>query len=152
MTLSIMTLSIMTLSIMTISIMKLIIMTHSKITLSIMTLSITMKICVILHNENRHNDPKHTETSSLCWVSQIRLFIINWVIVLNVVTQSVVAPWIVIASCSISRITRLGDFSPIGLLLVAHFDYLKRWSSPKKLWHSGLLFAVANLLHFHLNK
>ena len=33
------------------------------------------------------------------------------------------------------RMTRLGDFSPIGLLLEAHFDFLKRWSSQKKEQH-----------------
>jgi hypothetical protein len=48
----------------------------------------------------------------------------------------------------LSRVTRLGNFLPIGLLLVAHYDFLKRQSSPNK-W---LLFAQANLLHFHLNK
>jgi hypothetical protein len=45
-------------------------------------------------------------------------------------------------------VTRLGNFLPVGLLLVAHYDFLKRQSSPSK-W---LLFAQANLLHFHLNK
>jgi hypothetical protein len=43
----------------------------------------------------------------------------------------------------------LGDFSPIVLLLAAHYDFLK---SPNKWQHFGLLFAVASLLHFHLNK
>jgi hypothetical protein len=50
------------------------------------------------------------------------------------------------------RVTRLGDFSQIELLLEAHYDFLKRRSRPKKWQHFGLLFAVANLLHFHLNK
>ena len=49
-----------------------------------------------------------------------------------------------------ARVTRSGDFLPIGLLLEAH-DFLKKISSPKKWWHFGLLFAEANLLHFHLN-
>jgi len=28
------------------------------------------------------------------------------------------------------RVTRLGNFLPIGLLLIAHCDFLKTWSSP----------------------
>ncbi len=60
------------------------------------------------------------------------------------------------------RVTRLCDFAPIGLLLEefksffffleARYAFLKSWSSPNKWWHFRLLFAEANLLHFHLNK
>ncbi len=39
-----------------------------------------------------------------------------------------------------------------GLLLEAHYDFLKRWSSTKKWWHFGLLFVWVNLKHFNLNK
>jgi hypothetical protein len=31
----------------------------------------------------------------------------------------------------VARVTRLGDFSPTGLLLEANYDFLKRRSSPK---------------------
>jgi hypothetical protein len=48
--------------------------------------------------------------------------------------------------------TRMNDFSPIGQLLEAHYDFIKRCSNPKKLQHFGLLFAEANLLHFNQNK
>jgi hypothetical protein len=41
---------------------------------------------------------------------------------------------------------RLSNFLPIGLLLEAHYDFLKRQSSPKKWGHFGLLFVVANIL------
>ncbi len=43
------------------------------------------------------------------------------------------------------RVTRLGDFSPFGLLLETHCDFLIIKSSPKKLWH----FRLQN---FHQNK
>jgi len=49
------------------------------------------------------------------------------------------------------RVTRLGDFSPVGLLLEAYQDFFKRFCSLKKWQHFGKLFAQANLLHFHLN-
>jgi hypothetical protein len=41
---------------------------------------------------------------------------------------------------------------PIGLLLKAHYNLHKRFSSPKKWWHFGLLFASPNKLHFQLNR
>jgi len=47
--------------------------------------------------------------------------------------------------------TRLGNFLPIGLLLEAHYDFLKRWAT-KKWQHFGLLFAQANILYFCANK
>ncbi len=46
--------------------------------------------------------------------------------------------------CCFNPVTRLCDFSPIGLLLEAHWNFKKRWSSPKNCQHFGLLFAEVN--------
>ncbi len=43
-------------------------------------------------------------------------------------------------------------FLPIGLLCEANYDFFKDESSPKKWQHFGLLSALSNLLHFHVNK
>ncbi len=70
----------------------------------------------------------------------------------NVTSWSIVASKIVQYVPNGTRVTRLGNFSPIGLCLKAHYYFLKWWSNPKQWHHFGLLFVSVNLLHFHLNK
>jgi hypothetical protein len=47
------------------------------------------------------------------------------------------------------RVTRLGDFSTVGLLLEAHCDFTKRSSCPKEMMTFLATFCWSNFLHFY---
>ncbi len=65
------------------------------------------------------------------------------------VSQKFISPSLIL---HFTRVTRLGNFMPIGLLLEAQYDFLKRLGSLKRATFWATFFAVANLLHFQLNK
>jgi hypothetical protein len=59
--------------------------------------------------------------------SEVNSIIINAALI-NVISKFVISKVFI---CIAIKVTRLGNFPPIGLLLEAHYDFLKGWSSPK---------------------